>query len=132
MKSVFFTLLLASSLAHAGPHFSAFSNNGILYVTVLGDCNELHASIYVGADICPVGSECHAVLSASSLTKKACPNIVKPYIFQFDLSQSYIGNRVQRLNLNYNQETIVVDLNNKATNSISRDGHGFFAPNQEK
>jgi hypothetical protein len=98
------------------PQFSAFAHNGMLYVTVLGDCNSYGGSLEV-SPTCRQDRvtknravECDAKLAVIS-TKMACPETPPTAkVMAINLSQEKVASEARLLHLGYGAQTIDVRL----------------------
>lgn len=120
MKTLLITSLLLSFklfAANPGPHFSAFTSNNKLFVTVLADsCNELTADLVVN-DKCRAdrlvktfAPICGATLQINS-TRMGCREIGVPRVLVVDLAESKVAPESDTLVLTYGRTTIPVTIN---------------------
>lgn len=95
---------------------SAFVNNGILYVTVLGDCNNIHGDLIVEplclADRMTMNyqTECEATLSLLS-TKRGCPSGERiARVLEINLKDSKLTQEAELLKFKIVDQEIVVKV----------------------
>lgn len=121
LKLALVTLALSSSLAvNAKPKGgsdigSAFVNGRTLYVTVLGDCNSMHANLEV-EPLCNdkrltknFAVKCSAQLSITA-TELFCAGIKKAHVIEIDLNETDLAREAQLLNLGVMGRTLQVRL----------------------
>lgn len=100
------------------PSFSAFSQNGVLYVTVLGDqCNEYAAGLQVAPDCDKdrlnknFALECEAELVVYQTLRDCQPDVLKPQTFELELEATKVAPEARTLILHYQDEVQEVELN---------------------
>ncbi len=116
MKLILSSILLFASLAPAA-NFGAFTDKNILYVTILGDCNNASASLTV-AGLCNknrmienYATECGVELIVAT-TRMSCPTEeITPKVFSFDLSKEAVAPEAEQLEITYQSEKVVMKIN---------------------
>lgn len=100
-----------------GPTFSAFTHAGSLYVTILGDCNAVSGKLVVD-NFCKADRltknfalECDVTLRVMQNQMACDPSSVEAKVVSFDLDRSNVAHEAQLLNLEYNGNTIKVEIN---------------------
>jgi hypothetical protein len=125
MKKTILSLVLGlvSSSAMAasdGPHFSAFTDKGILYVTTLvlgGTCNDVYGNLQIDpsckADRVTKNRAplCFATLDLSETTMQCQKMDVVPKVIAIDLAKSNIAPEALQLNLKMGDDTVRVIIN---------------------
>jgi hypothetical protein len=111
--SVFLLSFLINAVAFAlSPQFSAFTKDGVLYATVLGDeCNRYFGGIEVSPDCRSdrmtknFALECEANLLVYQ-TEQACPKSAEvPQSFRIELAPTKIAPEARTLILHYGSQT---------------------------
>lgn len=118
MKNLILVSLLGLSFsAFAGPRFSAFTADGVLYVTVLGDCNSMFGNLEVEPtckadrvtrNLSPV---CNIDLAIGSTRMFCPPESLEAKVLSYKLSEQNIAPEAQVLNLKLGDQTISVEVN---------------------
>ena len=118
MKSIatFASVLLTLSSFAATPDFSAFSKDGELYVTVLGDtCNNYTGSLNVDSTCREdrafenLATHCEASLMIKK-TKMACKPGYMPKVMKINLNDNNVAKESRNMSLSYGNDTIEVAL----------------------
>jgi hypothetical protein len=117
--AIFTLTFLVNALAFAfTPSFSAFTQDGVLYVTVLGDsCNEYMAGLEV-SQVCDetrseknFALECEAELLVYQTQLVCNQDVSEPQTFEIELEPTKIAPEARALLLHYEGEVQRVEIN---------------------